>query len=300
MIGVPVAWLTVSQKTTPATELASREAADLKTFDVAEDAAPGIPATVPKLPAVVFKPRAEVAANHGEERASEAPPPAQAFAKDYAEAPQARADNAAPTVLAQALRAPPVIAPAAPAAAPAPPPMVMRETSAASKAEDALAGADTRDIVVTSARRRGGAVPDRGDWNACTINDPKRSLAACRYLINPGATGIKGQAAAYLADGLSLAWQGNMDRAIAAFDRAIMITPKSSLAYLNRGLAYQRQGDTDRALADLDRAVRLAPSAARGYYNRSLLLRERGEGRRADTDQVRAVNLDADYEAVVN
>jgi len=125
----------------------------------------------------------------------------------------------------------------------------MREAPAPTKPKEDLAAAEAYDsIVVTSAKRRGRAVPDRGDWNACTIKDPKRSLAACRYLIDPGAKGIKGQAAAHLADGLSLAWQGNMDRAIAAFDRAIAVAPKSSLAYLNRGLAYQRQGDTDRGL----------------------------------------------------
>jgi tetratricopeptide (TPR) repeat protein len=176
----------------------------------------------------------------------------------------------------------------------------MREARAAAKSREDAAADSSDSIVVTAFARRGRAVPDRGDWNACTIDDPKRSLAACKSLVNPGAKGIKGQAAAHLADGLSLAWRGNMDRAIAAFDQAIMIAPKSSLAYLNRGLAYQRQGDADRALADLDRAVRLAPSSARGYYNRGLLLRERGDARRANADQMRAVDLDADYEAVVD
>jgi tetratricopeptide (TPR) repeat protein len=177
----------------------------------------------------------------------------------------------------------------------------MEATRAAPKPKQDLVAADSGDsIIVTAFARRGGAVPDRGDWNACTINDPRRSLAACKYLINPGAKGIKGQAAAHLADGLSLAWQGIMDRAIAAFDQAIAIAPKSSLAYLNRGLAYRRQGDVDRALADLDKAVRLAPNAARGYYNRSLLLRERGDTRRAEADQLRAVSLNADYEEVIH
>lgn len=319
VIGLPLAWLTVSQKTTPATEFASRDVADLKTFDVEGAAPPSVSAAAPKPPAVVFEPShatpAPVAtAQDSEDRSIEAAaPPAQAFTTGKAEAPQIlaesgskRADNAGEgrrgTELAQAeLRASPImVAPAAPAAVPPPPPSIGAEVPTTVDARQDLASADTKDVIVTAARRRGRAVPDRGDWNACTINDPKRRLAACKSLVNPGAKGSKGQAAAHLADGLSLAWQGNIGRAIAAFDQAIAINPRSSLAYLNRGLAYQRQGDSDRALADLDQAIRLAPSAARGYYNRSLLFRERGDARRASADQARAINLNADYEAVVD
>lgn len=317
LIGLPVAWLTISQNSMPAPELASRQETDLKSFDVAEEAPRDSAANTPRSPAIAFEPRlstppAELSANRGEERASETAPSAHELpkaAQALAAGEAKRADNAAhvgnQTMLARAPRAPAAImatAPPSPAAPPAvaPPPMVIREAPAATKPKEDLAAADTDSIVVTSARRRGITVPDRGDWNACTINDPKRSLAACKYLVDSGAKGIKGQAAAHLADGLSLAWQGNMDRAIAAFDRTITIAPKSSLAYLNRGLAYQRQGDTDRALADLDRAVRFAPGAARSYYNRSLLLRERGDAKRADADQARAINLDAEYEAVIN
>jgi tetratricopeptide (TPR) repeat protein len=316
MIGLPVAWLTVGQYDKPAAELSSREAADLKTFDVAEDAAADAPAPAPKLPAVAFEPQSSapptpVAANRGEELTPEAAAPsAEPSVQGVTEVASAEADHADSAAdprsrsgLAQARMPAASVAPSSPAAAPPPPPAppAVQEARAATKPREDLAAADMGDsIVVTSAKRRGRAVPDRGDWNACTINDPKRSLSACKYLVNPGAKGINGKAATHLADGLSLAWQGIMDRAIAAFDQAIAIAPKSSLAYLNRGLAYRRQGDADRALADLDKAVRLAPSAARGYYNRSLLLRQRGDTRRAEADQMRAVSLDADYEEVVH
>jgi tetratricopeptide (TPR) repeat protein len=203
------------------------------------------------------------------------------------------------TMLAQAdITASPVMsAPAAPAAAPPPPPMKAESSVPAERREEL---AVSRDVIVTAMRRRGRAVPERGDWNACTINDPKRSLAACKSLVNSGAKGSKGQAAAHLADGLSLAWQGNIDRAIVAFDQAIAINPKSSLAYLNRGLAWRQKGDGNRALTDLDQAVKLAPNTARGYYNRGLLQRERGDDRRAKADQTRAIDLDANYEAVID
>ena len=155
------------------------------------------------------------------------------------------------------------------------------------------------DIVVTGVRASREGAAGRGDWNACTLNDPKRSLSGCRSLIDPGAKGPKGQAAARVADGLSLGWQGDLDGAISAFDQAIELQPRSAIAWLNRGLAWQRKGELGRAIADLDQAVRYAPGAARGYYIRSLALRAHGDTRRAVADAARAVDLDPDYEAVV-
>jgi tetratricopeptide (TPR) repeat protein len=159
----------------------------------------------------------------------------------------------------------------------------------------ALAAAnEDRAVIVTGSR-----IVRRGDWNACTVADPGRSLAGCRSFVDPAARGPTGRAAAHLADGLALAWRGEPDAAIAAFDRAIALAPKSGFAYLNRGLAYRLSGDPDRALADLDRAVAYAPHSARAYYNRSLVLREKGALARARADEKRAVELDPRYAAVM-
>jgi hypothetical protein len=157
-------------------------------------------------------------------------------------------------------------------------------------------GSDSNQIVVTGARaRRPNAYAARGDWNACTVIDPQESLRGCRGLIGIGAKGPAGEAAARLSDGLALAWRGDLDGAIAAFDQAIGLKPKFAFAYLNRGLAYQREGNAARAAADLDLAIKYAPYAARGYYNRSVLRREQGNRRGADADANRAVQLDPDY-----
>jgi len=212
------------------------------------------------------------------------------------------------------------LADAAPAPAPAPPAAVAPPPSAYARspavagrvAEDTIP--DSAGIVVTGARarksstenlvvtghRRSAAKPaGRGDWNACTVDDPNQRLGACRTLVDPAASGPNGRAAAHIADGLSLAWQGNFDGAIAAFDQAISVSPRYAFAYLNRGLALAHKGELKRAIADLDQAVRYAPNAARNYYNRSLLWRQRGDTGRAEADEARAVDLDQRYEAVV-
>jgi tetratricopeptide (TPR) repeat protein len=169
---------------------------------------------------------------------------------------------------------------------------------AASPRASKAAAADeaNSDVVVTGARIAGrDPYAARGDWNACTVNDPEQSLRGCRGAVGIGAKGQAGEAAASLSQGLALAWQNDWRGAIAAFDRAIALKPKSAFAYLNRGLAYQREGNLARAAADLDLAIKYAPYAARGYYNRGLLRRERGDVRGANADAARAAEMDSGY-----
>lgn len=151
------------------------------------------------------------------------------------------------------------------------------------------------DIVVTGSLVRANPYATRGDWNKCTVIDPEQSLRGCKSLLGSGAKGPAGEAGTRLSDGLALAWRGEWDDAIAAFDQAIALKPKFAFAYLNRGLAHQRNGDAARAAADLDLAIKYAPYAARGYYNRSVLRREQGNQRGANADASRAVEMDSDY-----
>ena len=138
-----------------------------------------------------------------------------------------------------------------------------------------------------------------GDWNTCTLLDPRRDVGSCRAIADPAAPGANGRAAAQLADGLAFAWQGDLDRAIDAFDRAIGAEPDLAVAYLNRGLAYQAKGNLRRALADLNRAVSREPDSARAYYHRSLLHRARDDTARAEADAKRAIELDPAYRAAL-
>lgn len=159
--------------------------------------------------------------------------------------------------------------------------------------------AEDSNIVVTGALVGSAKAERRGDWNACTLNDPGRALSKCRKLANRGSKAVRSEADAHLSSGLDQAWKGNLAGAIAAFDQAIAVAPDLSVAYLNRGLAYERQGDSARALSDLDKAVQYAPRSARALYNRSVILREQGDKRRAARDEARAISLDPDYQAII-
>ncbi len=221
------------------------------------------------------------------DRAAEAPP-------RVAARTEARTTPPEPVQMAEMIAPPPPPPPAPPAPpAPAPPAEAPQALAAAPQ------GSDDNAIVVTSARitRRPAAAAGRGDWNACTIDDPDQRLDRCKRTIRSAAGGDA--AAAALGDGLTKAWQGDTAAAIAAFDRALAVKPRLALALLNRGLAYQQQGAKARAAADFDAAIRLERSA-RGYHARAQLRRQQGDTRGARQDEARAVALDEDYGALAD
>lgn len=155
---------------------------------------------------------------------------------------------------------------------------------------------DASDVVVTATRVNGNearaarAASRRGDWNACTIDDPRQSVDACRKRVDPATP---------LGEGIVKAWEGDLDGAIGAFDRAIAAQPRKAAAWLNRGLAHAREGDYDKALADLDRVIRIEPGAARNFYHRSVVYRGLGDTRRADRDATRALEMDSRYRDLI-
>lgn len=183
-----------------------------------------------------------------------------------------------------------VVTPPAPAPAPPPPAMM-----AAPQSADA-ARSEEGNVIVTAARRRSGPGyrATAGDWNACTIDDPRHNLDACRRELTRGAH----EAAAPLSEGLTRAWQGDHDQALEAFDRAVAAAPKSALARLNRGLTKRDLGDTAGALADLAEAARLAPFSARVHFALGRIARASGDQRRARSEFARAAELDPDYDGL--
>lgn len=293
VIGVPAAWLAVEQRNnerqTSLASTASDPAAASNSAAPQREASAAPPVT--HAPALAERPT--TGAVDAEPSATTESLPQKAVG-----AVQPRTDNryASPR-FAPVVPPPPIVA--APAAPPPPPPptavaAAAETASSAPVAARALAGDS---IVVTGSRISTGV--EQGDWNACTIDDPRRDLSICSQSLDVSAPGPDGAAAAHLADGLSRAWRGDLAGAIQSFDAAIVIAPKSADAYLNRSLAYARLGDEERALSDANKAVLHARDAARALYSRSVLLRRQGKLVMARKDERRAVALDPSYAAVI-
>ena len=80
--------------------------------------------------------------------------------------------------------------------------------------------------------------------------------------------------------------------AIADYTKAIELGSTNPAAYNNRGNARAENKDRDGAIADYTRAIELKPDYARAYYNRAVLKKEKGDAAGAAADFKRAQKLD--------
>jgi tetratricopeptide (TPR) repeat protein len=80
--------------------------------------------------------------------------------------------------------------------------------------------------------------------------------------------------------------------AIADYTRAIELGSTNPAAYNNRGNARVENKDRDGAIADYTRAIELKPDYARAYYNRAMLKKEKGDTAGAAADFKHAQKLD--------
>jgi tetratricopeptide (TPR) repeat protein len=71
-----------------------------------------------------------------------------------------------------------------------------------------------------------------------------------------------------LERGLGLYDQGYYAAAVAAFDEAVVQSPRSVAAWTNRGVARIRLGDVEGAISDFSRALELSPDDSELLFNR--------------------------------
>lgn len=103
----------------------------------------------------------------------------------------------------------------------------------------------------------------------------RRTLLAALSSLGLVATGAchesPREAEAFTSAGVTYLQQGQVDRALRDFDRALALQPGLVVAWRNRGLAHRLKGDFERALADYEQALLFAPSDARIYTERGLV-----------------------------
>lgn len=72
-------------------------------------------------------------------------------------------------------------------------------------------------------------------------------------------------------------------------------SPGKVRPYNNRGLAYFDQGEYDKAISDFSRAIELKRDYADGYYNRGLAYQKKGEYSKAAADYTEAIIISPKY-----
>ena len=81
------------------------------------------------------------------------------------------------------------------------------------------------------------------------------------------------------------------DKAIADYNKAIELDPKSAVAYSRRGFAYGELEQLDKAIADLTKAIELDPKDADCYNNRGKAYLKVGKKKEAEADFAKAKML---------
>ena len=85
---------------------------------------------------------------------------------------------------------------------------------------------------------------------------------------------------------------GEYDKAMSEFTKAIELDPNFALAYGNRGWVYIKLGQYEQAVADCTKAIELDPDLALAYNSRGWAYIELGEYEQALADYNRAIELD--------
>jgi tetratricopeptide (TPR) repeat protein len=82
-----------------------------------------------------------------------------------------------------------------------------------------------------------------------------------------------------------------MKEAMAAYNQAVRLDPKSARVYNRRGDAYRRLGRYHQAVLDYNQAIRLAPQLAESYVGRAFAYTLLRKDKEAQQDVARAVEL---------
>jgi len=95
--------------------------------------------------------------------------------------------------------------------------------------------------------------------------------------------------------GIEKAKNGDLDGAIADFDRAIKLNPKDDAPYYNRAQAKRLKNDTAGAIADYTRAIELGSTNPAAYNNRGNARAENNDRDGTIADYTRAIELNPNY-----
>lgn len=101
----------------------------------------------------------------------------------------------------------------------------------------------------------------------------------------------------YMSRGLDRHLQGDLERAVADYSRALALfadDDSQALAYLTRGNARQNQGDLEGAIDDYSQVIASHPGNAGAYLSRGLAYIETGERDKAIDDLLMVPELSPD------
>jgi tetratricopeptide (TPR) repeat protein len=139
--------------------------------------------------------------------------------------------------------------------------------------------------------------PPQADF---TLDETVSLQEACRQLPVRRAPPQPRYAYAHNNQGVKYVQDGDFQRAISHYDRAIQIRPKFAKAFFNRALAHRSLGAYDEAIADYTKAIKLKANYAEAYNNRGVTYHKSKKFDEAVADYSKAIRLNPKYVAALN
>jgi len=120
----------------------------------------------------------------------------------------------------------------------------------------------------------------------------------CEVALTSGQTSASDLVATYVNRGILFLRSGQIEAAVADFDRATALDPGQPEAYLNRGSALLKRAEARAAVTMFDQALQKRTSRPElAYYARAVAHEELGNIRAAHGDYVRASQLAPKWDA---
>lgn len=86
--------------------------------------------------------------------------------------------------------------------------------------------------------------------------------------------------------------RGELNQAVAAYERALRFEPRSAMVLVNRSIAHARMGEAGKAEASLQRALEIASENAAAHFNMGLLKAEQNDSGQAEQHLKSALRID--------
>src|SRR5262245_883569 len=122
-------------------------------------------------------------------------------------------------------------------------------------------------------------------------SDPDRILAACTALVIDSSESTRNKAIAYNNLGWAYQSKGNLDFALAKYNKALELNPKYALAYINRCDCYRQKGELEQAIRDCDSAINLVPRNELAHIVRGLVYRTKRDHLTAIANYNKAIEI---------
>ena len=143
-------------------------------------------------------------------------------------------------------------------------------------------------FAATGASAQGAKSPDQCTALNVALDD---RIAGCTAIIDAKKETGRALSIAYCNRGRVFALKGDVEKAMADYDRAIRLDPKFAIAYNNRGDALMTRGDIDKAIADFSTAIKHDPQNVHAYGNRGWAHQRKRDFARALADYGSAIEL---------